>query len=128
MNLEKIIAPQITSIVPKKHIDLYIFNGQTVDAAGKTMSTYTPLLGLLAQVELTSQQRLSLMEGISITKIYKDFRLQSTDLTGLNRNISTAGDYIKMDNLYYRIIALPENFETGWVWVTGVQSTTIEDA
>lgn len=128
MNLEKIIAPQITSIVPKKAIDLYIFAGQTVDDAGNVTPTYTPHLGLLAQVQLTTQQRLSMMEGISITKIYKDFRIQSTDLTGLNRNIGTAGDYIKMDNLYYRIIAVPENFETGWVWVTGVQSTSIDGA
>jgi hypothetical protein len=126
INLQEQITPQITSIVPQYPISLKIFNGATPDASGKVVATYTTYNNLLAQVQLENSQKMVHMDATAMTKIYKRFYIQSFTLTGLNRNINTGGDYIVMDDKYYKIVELPANFRTGWVCVIGVESTMID--
>lgn len=125
MNLEKMVTCVISSVVPRKKIAIYLFAGQTNDAAGKITPSYAEPFLTTAQVQLTDKQTLEHIDNANYTKIYKDFRIQSNTLTGLNRNLQTAGDYIKMDNLYYKIVAMPEQFEVGWTWVVGVQTNKL---
>src|SRR5579872_6610536 len=122
MNLERIIKPAITPIVPKQAITLNIFNQVTVDNAGRTSNTYTTLSNIYAQVELENNQKLQHKHYFNDNTIYKRFYIQSSDLTGLNRNISTSGDYIIMGSLYYKIVEVPENFSVHWVQVIGAES------
>jgi hypothetical protein len=123
MNLHKMIKSVITPVVQRSNISILLYDGQVNDDEGNVSVAYDAPYTTQAQVQLTSRQTLEHIEGANFTKVYKDFRIDSLDLTGLNRNLSTGGDYITMNGLFYKIVALPENFVTGWVWVIGCEST-----
>ena len=124
MNLENIIRSAITPVVPKVAISLNIFNNVTVDDSGIVTPTYTLIENIMAQVQLEYNQKLIDKAYFNQNSIYKRFYIQSTDLTGLNRQLSTGGDYIIMDNLFYKIVEVNENFRTGWVHVVGNETTS----
>lgn len=126
MNLHKMIKSVITPVVQRSDISILLYDGQINNDEGNVLVSYDAPYTAQAQVQLTSRQTLEHIEGANFTKVYKDFRIDSLDLTGLNRNLSTGGDYITMNGLFYKIIALPENFSTGWVWVVGCESTGLE--
>lgn len=126
MNLHRMIKSVITPVVNRKDIEVLLYGSQVNDDSGNVVTTYAAPFATQAQVQLTSRQTLEHIEGANFTKVYKDFRIDSYTLTGLNRNLSTGGDFIVMDGLYYKIVALPENFETGWVWVVGCQSDRLD--
>ena len=132
MNLDRMCFGAIGGVVRRTPIQIYVYNGQTVDANGIATANYDAPFSATAQVQFTAryvtQQELEHLNGFDKTRVYKDFRIQSSDLTGLNRNLSTGGDYIVMNGLYYRIIAFPENFTTNWVWVVGCESTSLESS
>lgn len=123
MNLHNIIRPAITMIVPDLPITLNIFASVTIDNAGHAITTYTTITGIKAQVQLQNNQKLMHKDYFNANKIYKKFYLPSYNLTGLNRNISTAGDYIICQGLYYKIVEVEENYQIGWVGVIGCEST-----
>lgn len=125
MNLQSIVTPQITSIVPERPISLLIYDGYSNDAAGNVTPNYTQYNNLYAQVQLENHQNLVHVDGYNETKIYKRFYIQSFRLTGNNRNLDTGGDYILMDSLYYKIVQILDNFKTGWVCVIGCESTEL---
>ena len=125
MNVEKMITAVISSVVPRKTISIYTFEGQINNDEGDVVPNYSDAFLTTAQVQLTDKQTLEHLDNVNFTKIYKDFRIQSNTLTGLNRNIQSGGDYIKMDNVYYKIVAVPERFEVGWTWVVGVQTNKL---
>jgi hypothetical protein len=124
MNLEAIISGAINSIVAKQSITLNLYDSVTIDDAGANTTTYTTVSDLLSQIELASNQRLQHKDYFNQNTIYKIFYIQSSILTGLNRNISTAGDYIIINSsgLYYKIVEVIENFNTGWVQVVGAET------
>lgn len=126
MNLHRMIKSVITPVVNRKDIQILLYGSQVNDDSGNVVTTYAAPFATQAQVQLTSRQTLEHIEGANFTKVYKDFRIDSLTLTGLNRNLSTGGDFIVMDGLYYKIVALPENFETGWVWVTCCESDRLD--
>lgn len=123
MNLELIISPLINTIVPRLPITLNIFNGTTVNDAGLVTPTYTTINNITAQVSLYNNQKLQHKAYFNTNKIYKSFYIQSTNLTGLNRNLNTTGDYIILQGLYYKIVEVLDNFQVGWVRVIGCEST-----
>lgn len=125
MNLESIVSPQITSIVAKTPISLFIYNGYINNAAGNVIPSYIEYDNLYAQVQFENNQNLAHTDGYNQNKIYKRFYIQSFDLTGLERNLDTGGDYILMNNLYYKIVEILDNFKTGWVCVVGCESTEL---
>ncbi len=126
MNLEKVITSAIIPIVPKKDITLYIFGGQTIDDSGLAVPIYATL-NTVAQIQLKDKQELTHSQHIGLNTVIKTFYIQSFTLSGLNRSLNTAGDYIYLheNSMYYKIIELPENFKTGWVNVTGAESPSI---
>lgn len=121
-NLEYFSRRAIQPIVPQSAIAIYIYDEDSTDASGKVTATWGTPYNTTAQVQLENKQNLTHIDGIDITKIYKRFYIQSSTLTGLNRNLSTGGDYIQMDNLFYKIIEVVENFKVGWVQVIGCES------
>ncbi len=127
INLQDQVTPMITAIIPEYPVTLHIYEGKTNDEYGNVTTNYTTI-NTFAQMQLTKQQDLVLIDGVDLTKVFRDFRLQSITLTGLNRNLQSGGDYIQWGNLYYRIVALPENFLSGWEWVTGEESTGITNS
>ena len=60
-----------------------------------------------------------------IGKVYKSFFVLSDSITPINQNINTAGDYIQVDNLYYRIIQIKESYNTGWQHLIGIQGASL---
>lgn len=122
MNLLDIAQPYIDNVVPNMPITLHIFNKTTMSTAGKPTTTYTVLTGLNAQVQPMSNQKLQHKDYYNQNGIYKRFYLNSNTLTGLNRNLNTAGDYIILQGLFYKIVEVVEPYNTGWIMVVGCQS------
>lgn len=123
MNLETIISSNIQKIVPKRLITLKVFSQTIADNAGIVTTSYTTINNIYAQVQLENKQKLVHKDYFNDNAIYYRFYIQSNTLSGLNRNLGTAGDYIIMNDLYYKIVEVPENFNVGWVQVIGAQST-----
>lgn len=123
MNLLDIAQPAIDNVVPNTAITLQIFGKTTMSDAGKPNSTYTTITGLNANIQPMSSQKLEHKDYYNQNGIYKRFYLNSNTLTGLNRNLSTAGDYIITGGLYYKIVEVVEPYNTGWIMVIGCQST-----
>lgn len=121
-NLEYFSRRAIQPVVPQSAIAIYIYDQDSTDASGKVTAIWGTPYNTTAQVQLENKQNLTHIDGIDITKIYKRFYIQSSTLTGLNRNLSTGGDYIQMDGLFYKIIEVVENFKVGWVQVIGCES------
>ena len=128
MNLLNLTESAISIVVPRRLIDISVYTGQSVDAYGIVNTTRTTISGVEAHIELANNQRLEFVNGFSMTKIYKDFYFSDDVITGLNRNLSTGGDYIISDGLYYRIVEVDENYKVGWVHVVGEESTSIDGA
>lgn len=123
MNLHNIVRDAITTIVPDLSIVLNICSGTVVDDSGLVTTSYTVINNIMAQVQLQNSQKMIHKDYYQQNKIYKKFYLPSYTLTGLNRNISTAGDYIICQGLYYKIVEVDENYQVGWVGVVGCEST-----
>lgn len=130
MNLDEVVKLAIIPVVPKRAITLHIFYEQAVDNQGNVSVSYLPYpavaqvqLEELGQVKFGANQHISHHNQLNLTKIYYRFYIQSYTLTGLNRNLSEGGDYIEMDSLFYKIVEVRDNFRTGWVRVTGTEST-----
>lgn len=122
MNLELIINSAINPIVSKLPISLKIFNGDVIDNAGNATASYTTFTGMVAQVQLENNQKIQHMYYFNENTIYTRFYIQSTSLTGLNRNLSTGGDLIILQSLTYKIVEVNENFQVGWVRVIACQT------
>lgn len=106
------------SVIP---VQWYAYSGQT-NTLGTLAVTYASPVTLNANVQLMTRQQLRHIEGYNQTKIYKNFWINNDQLTGLNRNISTGGDYLTYDNLTYKIIGVENNYSTDWILVNAVES------
>lgn len=124
LNLHDEIADAINEVVPRSPIRLFTFSQQQ-NVKGVMSPVYNFPVDIVAQVELESGQQLQHLYNTNLTTALKRFYISSYDLTGLNRNLSTAGDYIEMDGLKYKIVQVQENFKVGWVCVIGAESTQI---
>jgi hypothetical protein len=129
MNIPRVVASQIEAVVPKLVISLTFYDSQTVDDYGVPVVTSTTIDGLLAQVELASDQELKFMDGINKTTVYRKFYIYTDNIsgrrvTGLNRNLADGGTYVVLDGLNHRIVKVLENFRVGWISVIAAESTT----
>jgi hypothetical protein len=125
LNLNLINQPVIEAVTPFQDIMLYTYSGSTF-SYGNTTPTYNPPIALKANVQLYNNQAIKLLDGYSITNVYKRFFINA-DITGLNRNISSGGDYITWVNamgvtLRYRIVMVLNQFNVGYTEVIGVES------
>lgn len=121
LNLYSIANIAITSIVDNQSI-IIALPVISQDANFNMITNYTQI-NTTAQIQLADNQKLEHKDYYQHNGIYKTFFLNSTNLTGLNRNLGTNGDYVIWNNLYYRIVEVIDNFQTGWVQIVGCEST-----
>lgn len=124
LNVNYIASGSLQATYDKVLINLRLFLAQT-NTLGSIANTYTNLDNIYANMQLANKQTLQHIEGYNQTKIYKSFWINNDQLTGLNRNISTGGDFVIWNNLYYKIIEVQDNFLTDWVLVHAVESVAI---
>lgn len=122
LNIHKMLSPALNCITPLHDITIKSFTGQTKDAECNWIPSYTDIAAQ-ARIQLENTQKLQHIQGLDLTKIYKRFYIEINQLTGLNRNISSGGDYIQYNGLYYKIIQIKNDFSTGWLAVIGCESS-----
>jgi hypothetical protein len=121
LNLHSIVNPLINGVVANQEI-IICLPVTSQDSNFNIVSTYTQIT-TVAQIHLQNTQKLIHKDFYQHNRVYKKFYLNSTNLTGLNRNLGTNGDYIIWNSLYYKIVEVEYNFNTGWVKVIGAEST-----
>jgi hypothetical protein len=121
MNLNFIVSRAITPIYPIVQVQLYTFASQN-NVLGIVTPTYNAPITVDANIQFTAPERLRYINGYNKTSIYKDFWINSETLTGLNRNISAAGDYLIFGGLKYKVVGVDEKFRVNWALLTCVQS------
>jgi hypothetical protein len=119
LNLHKIVTPVLNNITPEFNIILKLFNGN-INNKGIITPTYITV-NTKARVYLANTQELQHINNINLTKIYKKFYINSDTITGLNKALSEAGDYIVCENLEYKIVQVISKYATGWSSVIGCQ-------
>lgn len=135
IKIGEITQQKLQIINPLRDVILFLFDDQTVDAAGDISNTYNQE-NTTCRIQPIDSAFISEGKGFvthsesntaEYTKTVKAFYFLSNTINNLNRNISTAGDYIQTveDGLYYRIVQVPERFNTGWIRVVGVQSSEL---
>lgn len=124
MNVNYIASTALQATYSQVTVQIYIFMGQT-NTLGALTETYATPLSAQANVQLMTNQQLQHIEGYNQTKIYKNFWINNDQLTGLNRNITTGGDYLNLDGLIYKIIGVQNNYQTDWVLLNTIESDVI---
>lgn len=124
LNVNYIASMALQATYDIVSIQYYQFSGQT-NTLGTITENYNSPLILNANVQLANNQELQHIEGYNATKIYKKFWINNDGITGLDRNISTGGDYIIFNNLVYKIIQVIDNFLTSWIKIICVESDVI---
>lgn len=126
MNLNFIASRALTPIYPIIQVDVYIFIGQ-VNIQGTVTLSYASPITVDANIQFSSPEKLRHIHGYNETTIYRDFWINLEQLTGLNRNISTGGDYISFEELKYKVVWVDEKFRVGWVLLTCAQGELTDD-
>lgn len=124
LNLHKIINTNLNAIQPLIDATLYVFVGQTKDNDMNFIVQYDEL-PIKLRMQHENKQDLKHVDTVNVTKIKKKFYIEINQLTGLNRNIGSGGDKIQVGNLYYKIVEVQYNFQTGWVKVIGTESASL---
>jgi len=122
LNIHRLVGSTLQAVTPLHDVVIKSFAGQTKDDDCNWIPSYTDIPAK-ARIQLENTQTLQHIQSLDLTKIYKRFYIEINQLTGLNRNISSGGDYIQYNGLYYKIIEVKYNFETGWLAVVGCESS-----
>ena len=124
LNIHRLVGSTLQAVTPLHDVIIKSFAGQTKDDDCSWLPSYTDL-SAKARIQLENTQTLQHIQSLDLTKIYKRFYIEINQLTGLNRNISSGGDYIQYNGLYYKIVAVKYNFEIGWLAVVGCESSEL---
>jgi hypothetical protein len=125
MNLNYLASELVEATYPSVEIDIYTYVGQTNNLGDVTVIYSTPVT-VEANVQLADRQKIQAIDGYSATTIYKAFWINNSDLTGLNRNLGSGGDYIVYNGLKYKIVGIENQFNTDWILVYGAESVISE--
>lgn len=126
LNVNYIASTALEATYDRVPVQLYTFLSQ-MNTLGIMTVTFNAPFTIHANIQLANAQELQHIDGYNATKIYKKFWINDDQLTGLNRNISTGGDYISFNNLIYKIVQVIDNFHTNWIKVIGVEEDVIND-
>lgn len=124
MNVNYLASSALQVTYPMVTIQVYTFASQA-NVLGTITPVYNSPVTMQANVQLMNRQELEHIEGYNQTKIYKNFWINDEPLTGLNRNISTGGDYLTLNGLVYKIIGVENKYNTGWTLLNTVESDVI---
>ncbi len=112
---------------PLQPITWLVYNSESIDEAGRKTPTYSEI-AITARIQPVSKQ-LIFKYNLELGTIYKSFYVITDTFQVANRNISTMGDYLKYNNgdndLYYRVMQVPEEYFTKWQHVIGMQTDFI---
>lgn len=117
-----IIQPLLNVSNPLQTVIWYAYDDQTIDNAGLTAPTYKDGVILQARIQPVTHDLL-FKHNLEFGHVYKRFYVLTDTIQTVNRNISTAGDYIFYDNLEWRVMRIPDEFLTGWQEIIVMQST-----
>ena len=126
LNVNYIASTSLEAIYDRVEVQVYTYLGQT-NTYGVVSVTYNAPFTIHANIQLASNQELRHLDGYNSTKIYKKFWINNDQLTGLNRNISTGGDYITFNGLTYKIFQVIDDFHTNWIKVICSEEDVIDD-
>ena len=122
LNIHRLVGSTLQAVTPLHDVIIKSFTGQTKDDDCNWLPSYTDI-SAKARIQLENTQTLQHIQSLDLTKIYKRFYIEINQLTGLNRNISSGGDYIQYNGLYYKIVEIKNDFSTGWFSVVGCESS-----
>lgn len=126
MNINFIASRALTPVYPIIQVDIYIFTGQ-VNVLGTVGTIYDGPFTVDANIQFAAPEKLKHIQGYNQTTIYKNFWINQEQLTGLNRNISTGGDYLVFEGLKYKVVWVDEKFRVGWVLLSCAQGELTDD-
>lgn len=124
MNVNYLASSALQATYSTVPIAIYLFTGQT-NTLGTMTETYSAPVTVQANMQLMTNQQLQHVEGYNQTKVYKNFWINNDALTGLNRNITTGGDYLIWNSLTYKVIGVENNYLTNWVLLNCIESDVI---
>lgn len=121
MNLFQLNMGAINRVVPMQPIAIHYYIGQ-INLRGTMQVQYAPAIYTKAQIEVENERNLQHENAVNYTENQLRFYINTNILTGLNRSLNDGGDFIVYKDYRYKIIAVPEQFGTGWTRVTGQQA------
>lgn len=121
LKLGMIVQPALNIINPVQPVIWFKYVDGDISDAGIDAINYNQVL-ISARVQPVSNS-LMFKENLEFGYIYKRFYVLSDCIKSVDRNIKTQGDYFLYNNLYYRIMRVPEEFLTGWQEIIGQQSS-----
>lgn len=125
LKLGQIVQNGLNVSNPLQDITWYIYTGRTTDEAGTVTQQYNQMI-LKARVQSVTHNVL-FKYNLELGNVYKRFYVLTDTFQTTNRNISSDGDFIKYNGLFYRVLEIPDEFLTGWQQIIGVQSDLLED-
>lgn len=120
LQVGSIVQTGLNFINPVQNITLWQYAGTTTSDSGQSINAYNQS-NTTARVQPVTQQ-LMFKYNLEFGHTYKRFYILLDSLTTVNRNLSTNSDYIKFNNLYYRVMRVEDNFDTQWLHVIGMQT------
>lgn len=108
---------------PLQLVTLYQFASETVDNAGQLINVYNQV-DYEARIQ-SVEQEMMFKYSIEIGKVVKRFYLLLDDAQTANRSIATTGDFIKYNNLFWRILHIPDAYVTGWNEIIAEQTDVV---
>ena len=130
MNLHRINQKSIQATTPFQPVQLVTYAGKSFNMGDDT-PVYNPPIEIMANIQLANKQSLQHLEGFNASLIYKRFFINAV-ITGLNRNISSGGDYLLWTEpntgvqLKYKVIEVKNQFNVGYTEVIGQEGIPSE--
>lgn len=137
MNLNLINRQGIQAHTSYVDMGLFLYTGQTFNA-GITTPTYSNAIPVKVNVQLYNNQKLRFQNNTLTTHVYKKLFIDY-QTTGLNRNISSGGDFLlwlnpsKNLSLKYRVVevlnAFPQSYTgaVGYTEVIAIESGLLDE-
>jgi hypothetical protein len=126
MNVNYLASSCLNATYRTIPVQYYKYTGQA-NTLGIINTTYDAPITLNANIQLVDKQKLIHADYYNATTIYKAFWLNLDTISGLNRNISTGGDYFIYNELKYKVVGVENEFNTDWVLVICAQGVVSDD-
>lgn len=126
MNLNYLASGCLQASYRTVNVLYYQFLSQ-VNVLGTVTPTYADPVTVAANIQLVDKQKLIHKDYYNSTTIYKGFWINLDTMSGLNRNLSTGGDYFVYSGLKYKIVGIENEFQTSWMYVICAQGAIDSD-
>lgn len=126
MNINYLASGCINSIFRIVKAQYYEFIAQ-INIMGIITPQYANPITLNVNIQLVDKQKLIQIDNYNRTTIYKAFWINNDQISGLNRNINTGGDYFEYQGLKYKIVGIENNFANGWICIYCAQGVLNAD-